>query len=386
MVVAGAAQEPRSSPTPYADLGAKPYAFHGPRRDLVDPGDLSAVAIGLFAPDKGPGAAAGRSLGRGAELAIAAANQAGGLDGTPFQLITRAADEIWGSAREVVTLAYEDRVWAVIGGIGGQSTHIAQQVITKAQLPLISPASSDVSLTGINIPWMFCCMPDDEQMIRLLATHIWRDKRLTRLVAMAAGSYDSQHRLAEFEKQSPLLGKPLALSLTYAPGARDISAQLSLLASAEAQALVLFGTPEEAVQVLRGLRRHDLSPQIFAGPGLATAAFTELAGDLAEGITVVAPCDLSRADPILAAFRVRYRAAYSEPPDHLAAYAFDATQLVIAAIRAGGLNRARIRDALAGGVPYAGVTGEIRFDGTGSNTTPPVLAVIQDSHLISLDR
>ncbi len=91
----------------------------------------------------------------------------------------------------------------------------------KAQLPLISPASSDVSLTEINIPWMFCCMPDDEQMIRQLATHIGRDERLTRVVA---GSYGSQHRLAEVEKQSPSLG-PLALSLTYAPDARDISAQ-----------------------------------------------------------------------------------------------------------------------------------------------------------------
>ncbi len=60
----------------------------------------------------------------------------------------------------------------------------------------------------------------------------------------------------------------------------------------------------------------------------------------------------------------------------------DATRLLIAAIRAGGLNRARIRDALAGGEPFVGATGEIRFDGTGGNVSPPVLMVIPDGGFV----
>ena len=47
-----------------------------------------------------------------------------------------------GSAREVVDLASSERVWAVIGAIGGEATHVAEQVVTKARLPLVSTASS----------------------------------------------------------------------------------------------------------------------------------------------------------------------------------------------------------------------------------------------------
>ncbi|MCP4571766.1 MAG: amino acid ABC transporter substrate-binding protein, partial [bacterium] len=157
LLAAGANAGSGEEPPPYADLTSKPYEYHGRGRDLAEPVDLAAVRIGLFAPTQGPRAPAGLSLRRGAELAVAEANAAGGYRGIPFALIQRSDDQVWGSAREVVEMAYDDGVWAIIGAIGGQSTHVAQQVITKAQLPLISPASTDASLTQINIPWMFRC-------------------------------------------------------------------------------------------------------------------------------------------------------------------------------------------------------------------------------------
>ncbi|MCP4654579.1 MAG: ABC transporter substrate-binding protein, partial [bacterium] len=246
-------------------------------------------------------------------------------------------------------------------------------------LPLISPASTDASLTQINIPWMFRCPPDDERITRLLANHVFREKGLTRVVAMASVGYDSRLRSEEFEKAAQRFGSPLLLSLFYD---HDFSKQLRLIEESGAQALVLFGQPQEVVPVLRGLRERGLEPEIFGGPGLATAAFPELAGELAEGVTVVAPFDLGRDDPVVESFRRRFAEQYDDPPDVVAGYSYDATQLVVAAIRAGGLNRARIRDALAAGEPFAGVSGEIRFDGSGGNVGAPVLKVIRGGRFV----
>ena len=58
---------------------------------------------------------------------------------------------------------YRSNVFAipVIGGPDGETTHVAQQVATKAHLPLISPVSSDPSLTHTRVPWIFRLPPDD---------------------------------------------------------------------------------------------------------------------------------------------------------------------------------------------------------------------------------
>ncbi|MCD6334582.1 MAG: ABC transporter substrate-binding protein [Candidatus Latescibacteria bacterium] len=366
---------------PYADLRAKPYEYHGPERELAEPTDLEEVRIGLFGPLKRTDAVSqGRSMRRGAELAIAEANAAGGHRGKPFEPVFRSDDQIWGSAREVARLVYEDKVWAVMGSIGSESTHIAEQIITKAHVVLIGPASTDPSLTQINIPWMFRCMPDDAHIARVLGTHLFQDRGVTKVAAIASNASDSRIGVSEFEKTARRLGRPLALSLKYDAGAPDFSRPLDLIERAGAEALVVWGRPEEAARLIRKIRARGMTQPVFGGPALAFPEFLKRAGTFAEGVTVAAPCDLWRDDPRLRTFRQQFSERYGAPPDIIAAYAYDGMNLLIRAIRAGGLNRAKIRDALAEIRRFHGVTGEIRFDGSGSNVSPPVLVVVRDGH------
>ncbi len=53
--------------------------------------------------------------------------------------------------------------------------------------------------------------------------------------------------------------------------------------------------------------------------------------------------------------------------------------LLVQAIRIGGLNRARIRDALSAVRSFQGVTGEIIFDATQNDSGPIWLAEVRDS-------
>jgi branched-chain amino acid transport system substrate-binding protein len=67
-------------------------------------------------------------------------------------------------------------------------------------------------------------------------------------------------------------------------------------------------------------------------------------------------------------FASRFQTAHGGPPDDTAVLTYDATRLLLAAIRRAGPNRARLREALLQMSPWAGLAGEIRFDGTGQNT------------------
>ena len=69
-----------------------------------------------------------------------------------------------------------------------------------------------------------------------------------------------------------------------------------------------------------------------------------------------------------ARFIERFTAEHHHPPDYTAALTYDATRLLIEAIRRAGPNRARIREALAQLSPWPGIAGPIHFDGTGQNT------------------
>jgi len=362
----------------YADLQSKPYEYHGLGREKPEPENVETIRIGLFAPSRGPRAADGLSSTRGAELAIAQANAQGGLNGIPFELITRTDDSPWGSAHEVVKLVYEDQVWAIAGAIGGESTHVAQQIITKAHLPLIGTTTTDASLTQINIPWMFRLMPDDDAIAHTLANHLIQKKGYHSIASIASTAYDHRLRAEAFEKDTARLGVPLALSLRFNPGDRDYSKQLSLIQRSGADAVVIWGGPVEGAALVKALTAF----QVFAGPGLDRAEFLRRAGTSAEGLIIVSLCDLGRNDPVLAKFKLDFSAAFGVHPDVVAAFAYDGIHLVTEAVRKAGLNRAKIRDVLAQTVIFDGVTGEIRFDGSGANTVQPVLLVVHEGELL----
>ncbi len=362
---------------PYADLQSKPFEYHGLGREKPEPEKIETIRIGLFAPSRGPRAAEALSLRRGAELAILGANAQNGLNGIPFELIIRTDDSPWGSAREVVKLVYDDHVWAVAGAIGGESTHVAQQIITKVHLPLIGTTTTDASLTQINIPWMFRLMPDDETIAQTLATHLIQEKDYDTIVTIASTAYDHRLRADAFKRNMARLGEPLALSLRFNPGDTDFSKQLALIQRSGTDAVVIWGGPDEGAALATALAAFD----IFAGPGLDNTGFLRRAGPNAEGLTIVSLCDLGRNDPILAKFKLDFSAAFGIQPDVVAAFAYDGVRLVTEAIRQTGLNRARIRDVLSQTVNFDGVTGEIRFDGSGARTLQPVLLIVHKGKL-----
>ena len=113
-------------------------------------------------------------------LAIEEANQAGGYEGLPFRLVPGWSGNPWGSGITAVTrMVYSQKVWAVIGGIDGPSTHLAEQVVAKARLPLLSPGSTDKTVNLANVPWMFSCVPDDHLLAPVLVSWGQPRERLT---------------------------------------------------------------------------------------------------------------------------------------------------------------------------------------------------------------
>ena len=108
-------------------------------------------------------------LHNAADLAIQEINSSGGYKGLPYKLVKRWSQDPWGAgSKEMIKLIYEDSVWAVIGSQNGENSHIAEQIVTKSFLPLISPLSADPTLNYIGIPWIFRLTPDFKSQAKLI--------------------------------------------------------------------------------------------------------------------------------------------------------------------------------------------------------------------------
>ena len=85
------------------------------------------------------------------------------------------------------------------------------------------------------------------------------------------------------------------------------------------------------------------------------------------------------ATPKARKFIQDYEAKYGRKPDDVAALTYDSGKLLLAAItKAGSLNRQKVRDALANIPEFEGVTGKMKFTGTGDPTKSAVILQIKD--------
>ena len=135
--------------------------YNGAAREVPDPplSEIDEVRIGFLGPVRDhPEQALGQMMLNGATLAIEDANRAGGYHGKPFRLMVHNDQAVWGAAsNEVVKMVYDDKVWAMLGSISGDSTHIALRVALKAEVPIVNSAATDPT-----IPELACFVAEQD--------------------------------------------------------------------------------------------------------------------------------------------------------------------------------------------------------------------------------
>ncbi|MBI4515596.1 MAG: ABC transporter substrate-binding protein [Deltaproteobacteria bacterium] len=321
----------------------------------------------------------GRPMLRAAQLAVEDANRAGGFNGQPFALVRRTDLVQWGqTSNELAQFAYADGVWAILSGVESNHQHVLARATLKAEVPIVNAGSSDPTLLEHAIPWIARVMSDDRQSAYLLADYILRGRGLARVALLRVNDRDGRVGVAEFVQAMRRLNHPVVIEQRFKNGDRDFSAQLDNIARSNAETLFLLGNPRELGLIVKAVRARGLILPIFASDRAVHPEFLAAAGAAAEGVVASATFNPERNDPAWLDFQRRYRERFGEEPTAFSAHAYDGTNLIIAAIRRAGLNRARIRDALFANKTFAGVTGTIEFDSTLNNVRQPWLAEVKD--------
>jgi ABC-type branched-subunit amino acid transport system substrate-binding protein len=372
LLAAIAAYGQQTPPRPYHDLRNAPRAYNGPGREDPDPAAVKEVLIGYF----GPADAAhfeGGSMWQGTTLAIEEANAAGGYRGASFRLMPEWTENPWkGGVGRLARLVYTERVWALIGGIDGAGTHLAEQVVAKALLTLVNPAAGDRSIHTANVPWTFTCVPSDQLQARVLSEAVRR--RGGPFVLLSATDHDSRAFAVQLETAFKASGIAPAFHVEFEAGTLRAADLAGRAAGLGADCAVLIAGSRDTARVLKALREAGFGGALYTGPALARSAALAEAGPAAEGAFFPL---VTQETAAAGKFRDAFTKRFGAGPDWAAAQAYDAANLLLAAIRKAGLNRARIRDAVQELSPWEGASGPIHWDELGQNDRAVRLGVIR---------
>jgi ABC-type branched-subunit amino acid transport system substrate-binding protein len=374
---------------PYANFAPPYHEYYGSlieyngaarERPTLSASDVDEVRIGFLGPlVDNPNERQGRMMLDGAQLAIDEANGGGGYGGKPFRLMVHNDQAIWGaSSNEVVRMVYSEKVWAILGSIGGDSTHIGLRVALRSEVPLVNSAATDPTIPETAIPWYLTTIQDDRVQSYTLTRRIYSDLHLRRIALLRVDDRYGKFGVAKFKDAARRLGHPIVNEQRYSVTDKDFHQQLQLIDQANAEGIVIWGDAPQAALILKQMREVGMKQRIFGSYRVLGDDLFQVAGEASEGLEVVFPYDAGQTDPAWVAFCQRFEKRFGGKPDAFASLAFDTINLLLHAICQAGLNRGKIRDALTGTERYKGVTGEMIFDPNCKNITTMYLATIHD--------
>jgi branched-chain amino acid transport system substrate-binding protein len=176
------------------------------------------------------------------------------------------------------------------------------------------------------------------------------------------------------------IGGQIVSELTYSMGDTDFSAQLTQFKNLDPQPDFLFvsSNPGEIGTIVKQARDLGLNMPIVGGDGYDTPLLAQLGGAAATNVYFTTHQGIYDKTPASEAFNKAYAAEYGNPPEAVfAALGYDGIKLMADAMtRAGSIDGAAVRDALAATKDFQGVTGTISYE-EGSHIPSKSVALIQ---------
>jgi branched-chain amino acid transport system substrate-binding protein len=295
------------------------------------------VLIGMAAPMTGAtNAWFGEQVERGAALAVADINAAGGVLGQEVRLITVDdfcdPEQAVAAAKKLVS----DGVIFVVGHFCSHSSIPASEVYEAAGVLMMSPGSSNPTLTELGRANVFRFLHRDDALSvvagNYLAEH-WSDKKIAILhdkTIFGKGAAELT------EKQLNRRGLNEAIYRAYVPGEKDYAAEIAELQKADIAVVFIGGYPAEIALMARAAGDRGYPVQLISATSLASEEYGLIAGPAAEGTLFLDVAD-PRGRPEAAPVVERLRASGFEP-EGFTLYAYGIVQVwAQAAERAGSL-------------------------------------------------
>ncbi|MGQ0663711.1 MAG: ABC transporter substrate-binding protein [Pseudomonadota bacterium] len=331
-------------------------------------GAQQPIKIGSFLAITGPASFLGDPEAKTLRTYVERINQAGGVGGRRLQLVVY---DTGGDARQAVTFARrlieEDKVDIIIGGSTTGETMAVVPLVEEAQIPFVSLAGASVIVEPVK-KWVFKMPHSDRMAVEKIFADMKRNNKSKVAIIAGSGGFDQSCR-KEARDMAPKYGVTVVGDETYAPTDTDMTVQLTKIKNTPGLEAILgcgFGAP--AAITARNYGQLGMQNiQFYFNHGVGSQQFIDGAGGGAEGMRVPVAAllvagQLADSDPqkkVALDYAQAYRAATNnEPVSTFGGHAYDGLMISIEAMkRAGGADKAKVRDEIEKTKNFVGVDG-----------------------------
>jgi branched-chain amino acid transport system substrate-binding protein len=323
------------------------------------------ILIATVGPMSGSYAAFGEQLRRGAEMAVADINAAGGINGE--KLVLEVGDDAC-DPKQAVAVAGQmasKGVKFVAGHFCSGSSIPASKVYEQAGILQISPASTNPKFTdegGWNVARL--CGRDDAQGVAA-GTLLARNYKNGRIAIIHDNTAYGKGLADATQKALRAAGGVETLYEAYTPGERDYSDLVSKLEDAAIEVVYVGGSYAEGGLILRQLREQGSQALMVSGDAFVNDDFWTITGPAGEGTLMTFapdPLKLDAAKTVVERFK---SSDYNPEGATLYAYAaIQAYQQAVTAVGGAGDNK-KLAEWLRAGNPLKTVLGDLALDGKG---------------------
>ncbi|MCE5285282.1 MAG: ABC transporter substrate-binding protein [Pelosinus sp.] len=329
------------------------------------------IKLGANLEMTGSNATFGQSATNGAKLAIKQVNAKGGVLGKQLSLVVADnKSEAAEAANAMQKLITQDKALAIIAPIASSSVIAGAQVNMDNKVLAISPTASNPNVTvdpttGKVRDFLFRAAFIDPFQGSVMANFATKSLNGKTAAIYIDNSSDYAKGLGKFFKETfEKNGGQVAIEEAYLAKDTDFKATLTKIKAANPDVLFVPGYYQEVGMIVKQAREMGLMMPILGGDGWDSAKLPEIAGAQALNNTFFAnhysPDDNS---PAIKTFVEAYKQEYGQTPDAFAALSYDATMMVIEAIkRANSEDTVKIKDELAKTKDYAAVSGTITLN------------------------
>jgi branched-chain amino acid transport system substrate-binding protein len=331
------------------------------------------IKIGSVLSVTGPAAFLGDPELKTLQLYVEELNKKGGVIGRQLQLVHyddgSDANKANGFAKRLID---DDKVDILIGGTTTGSTMSMVPLAEKANIPFISLAGAVVIIEPVK-KWVFKT-PHTDRMAAEKVFENMKKRGISKVALLSETSGFGQSGKKETEAVAAKYGITLVASETYGPKDTDTSPQLTKIRNTVGvQAVFVFGLGQGPAIVAKNYKQLGIALPMYQSHGVASDEFLKLAGSAAEGIRLPSPAQLiptklaanDPQKPVVTAYALTYKTRYQQDVSSFGGYAYDGLMIAVDAIkRAGGTDKAKVRDAIEATHGYVGSSGNVNMSTT----------------------
>ena len=326
------------------------------------------VVIGLSAPLTGDQAYIGIGVLQGAQMAVEDANIKGAVFGNT-KIRLEPLDDQHNPTQAVLVankLVADPDVMGVMGHFNSSCTKAASSIYHEARVVQISPASTNPEISRQGFDTFFRVCATDDVQAPTAAVFAFSKLNKKKIVIIDDQTTYGKGLADEFEKKFKLLGGVVLKRSGITQGEKDFTPLLTKIKSIEPEIIFYGGVYPELALLIKQAKKVGLTVPWMGGDGIFDVTLIKLATpENSEGTYATMLGVDPHSVPEAQDFVKRYEARYGEIGS-FSAYAYDATSVIIEAIkRAGKKDREAVLAEVKNIKDFPGILGKINFDANG---------------------